>query len=142
MLLWSYLQNTNSNICEILTCMKHYKELLSGVEVGMNDSKVYEKSYTCIQNPSQRHKHRQWLQSNGAGSISVADDDDDDDDKSCLNSLNAKERCFTAFFFISFIIAYTGASFTKGKEIIPSLNALQQQLLNQCTNRPIMKTNY
>lgn len=29
-----------------------------------------------------------------------------------------------ASFFISFIIAYTGASFIKGKEIIPSHNAL------------------
>lgn len=48
--------------------MKDYKELLSEVEVGMNDSKVYEKSYTCMQHPSQRHRHRhrhrQWLQLN------------------------------------------------------------------------------
>ncbi len=47
--------------------------------------------------------------------------------KCCSNSLNAKERCFSASFLISFSIGYTGPSFMKGKEIIPSHNSSRQQ---------------
>ena len=48
-------------------------------------------------------------------------------DKSWSNSLNAQERCFSVYFIFSFSIGYTGPSFTKGKEIMPSHNSLRQQ---------------
>src|SRR4029434_5622305 len=45
-----------------------------------------------------------------------------------------KERWFNASFLISFSIGYTGASFTKGKEIMPSHNSLRQQHLKTCVS--------
>ena len=37
-------------------------------------------------------------------------------DKSCLNSLNAKERCFSAAFLVSYSIGYIGPPFIRLKE--------------------------
>ena len=54
--------------------------------------------------------------------------------KSCLNFMNAKKRCFYAFFFLSFSRRSTGQSFTKGNNIIPILVASK---LNRHSNHSI-----